>query len=174
MFYIMTLYHAMNPDVSHEYENYYIIGKGKKWVGHNAYNYDLGDPVFLCLGEETAYNYMGLGWSGLEENFCWTDGTVSELYFSGLPNKDVLLTIKVQMCISDQYSCTVFANNMEIARLQASELKQDTACCMKIPATAIQEGYVEIKLNHQNVQSTETDKRLLGLAVQEVYIDECH
>jgi len=171
IFYAVTLYMAVHPDVSHEYTNYYITKSGRKWAGHTAYSYALGTPIKFMATDEDTYHHMGVGWSHLEEGHCWSNGAYSELYFTDLPEKDLTLKIKAALCISDQYSCLVSVNGIEIGQLDAATIMEDRFCTLEIPEEAIDNGYVQIRFDHINAASTEADSRLLGIAVQEVCID---
>jgi len=172
LFYLFTLYEALHPETTHEYRNYYITQTARKWSGNSAYEYELGTPVLFNSANEETCHRMGGGWSWMEETHCWTDGASSELYFEGLPEQDLNLYIHVLLFRSGAYSANIYVNDTFVGEM-GPQIMLNGEFCFKIPSDCLDDGYAQVRIDHNNPEATEEDYRLLGAQVAWVKIDDC-
>ena len=82
--YFSILYISLRPNVSWEYELYYIDKEIGKWPGNNGFSYKLGTKIETTLENNKNCKRFGKGWGEYTEDGLWSSGKESNIYFSNL------------------------------------------------------------------------------------------
>jgi len=98
------------PSVCIEYKLYYIDRTLTEWPGYGGLHCDFGQKVSMSLQQNGKTDrHAGLGWGNREDNFRWSVGNTSILYFTTEYNNDMLIIFEVGGVVCSHFN--VFINN---------------------------------------------------------------
>lgn len=169
--YFAILSSAAHPDVCYEYEQYYITRELEDWPGYGGLAYQPGDTFcfYNSVPKERQINRRGKGWGLLEEDGCWTYGDEAILFFTELPEKDMVL----ELLLTDMEKNTVtevYAGTEKIGEIRTLN-EPDISYLFSITAQQITDG--KLKLGFQTKrQAAPVKLPALGIKAREITIYE--
>ncbi|MCI7382761.1 MAG: hypothetical protein SPI21_07380 [Hungatella hathewayi] len=170
-FYLFLLILSTRPQVSLEYQTYYIQKELKNWGGNSSFSYTLGTPLLINDSNVTINTRMSAGWSHLETDGCWTDGYNAKLWFKDLPDKNLTVYIEIADILATK-SITAYGNGQLLGNITRSALASDNIWLIDLPERVLSHGELELRFQINEPQSTPTDSRKLGVKIRKVLIDE--
>lgn len=121
LFYIYVLYLGVNPDVSIEYQKYFIEQELTHWPGDGGLSLNLGEEYNMYPSKEGEFDYykgLGDGWGEMTEKGWYTQDGISELMFTNLSkDKDeYIISFKIND-MPNETIMRVLINDIEIERI---------------------------------------------------------
>lgn len=171
LFYIAVLVISMKPEVSWEYQLFYIDQTTEKFANNGAYRYEMDTVITATTDSADDLARFDKGWSHPESDGTWTDGDSAMIYFDQIPQKHLLCTLTLQ----EQVYCssvTIFANDAEVGTFSDAQL---AAGCItaEIPEAAISEGHLVLRLAIEApTVPNERDHRQLGIKCRSIVLNE--
>ena len=147
--YIVILVLSMKPNVSWEYELYYITKEIDIWPGLHGFNYELGTKIETVLENEDNCKRFEKGWGPFERNGLWSDGLESKIYFNNLPNKNLIFEMTLVNLDIDKW-IDIYLNDIKVSRIQKSELKSSMKINQQIKLQDIKNGKLIITLKYDS------------------------
>ena len=132
-FYLVIMVLAIKPNISWEYELYYITKETDVWPGNNGYEYKLGDKIRTVLENREFCKRLGKGWGNIEEDGCWSKEDESKIYFSSIPAKDLvfemelsefLIDKEIEIYFNDKFGCGISSKELENRKIKC-EVKSE-------------------------------------------------
>lgn len=169
--YVIILLISLKPDVSWEYRLHYIDAITKKWPGNGGYSYTVGTeikPDKTCTDEFLRFDK---GWSHTEEDGTWTDGDTAYIYFSDIPDSNLFLDMKL-LKKNHCRSVEIYANDILISSSSSEEIKENGSITADIKKGTAKNGHIILRFEIKDPESTDKDKRLLGIKCRSIAIYE--
>lgn len=131
------------------------------------FDYELGSVAYFGRKLSDDKDYCGVGFSGAEDDFRWTDGEIAYSYFNLKDQKPEKLILEVGSMLCDDYD--IYLNNVAVA---TGETMRGTLN-IDIPQECQGEEIIILELRLNNPKrpcdiSESTDNRLLGLQIVSV------
>ncbi len=171
MFYAAVLAASMNPEVSWEYQMFYIDQSAERFAADGEYSYVTGEVI--TTESDSADNLVRFdkGWSSPEPDGMWTDGNTAVIYFDNIPQKNLSCSIELMNKVHCS-SVAIFANDTEIGTFSADELSEGLITA-EIPGEAIDEGHLILTFDIENPTVIgEQDNRHLGIKCRSIVLNE--
>ena len=181
LWYVTVNYWALNPNVSTEYELYYIKKQLVDWPGNGGLRYHLGEQLFFGIQDNCMEKIKnrGLGWSIKESWGSWTIGKRAHLYFriNEEITSDLLLTMmSYAFCPDGVQVVDILANDIKVETLWLKHfLKKEYH--VTIPKELVKkDGWLHLEFVIQKPSSPKQhgladDNRMLGLAMYWIKIE---
>lgn len=178
VFYSYVLYLGRTPSCSAEYTAFFIDHTVDAWPGENGFDYEMNTPLLLNTSAKdiTVIRKRGCGWSTVESDGTWTNGTKAFLYMrmiNRVPKKEVYLNLQLAAII-DGVSVRVNINRYNIGEItgHAREYR------FRIPYSIVEDGVAKIVFDVKNpirpaeAYTGSTDTRLLGLRMTSLQLSQ--
>ena len=147
--YLVILGISMKPNVSWEYELYYISKEIDIWPGIHGFDYKLGTIIETKLGNEENCKRFEKGWGPFDTNGLWSDGEESKIYFNNLPDKNIVFEMSLGNLKIDRW-IDIYLNDEQASRINASELKSNMKIVQQIKAQDIKNGRLIVTLKYDS------------------------
>lgn len=168
VFYVAVLFSPR--DVCFEYELYYVSGELTEWPKYGGLKYSLGEKICFGSGEvPLSSRRLGTGFGGRENGYSWTEGECANVLFDFEYDGDMTAVISIGDMLCDSYDIQVNGQALvESCTLSDGELRVD------IPNMLINKDEVTYFsfIIHSPRQGSETDRRMLGIQVREMTVEE--
>ena len=151
--YASLIYDGINLEdrVSLEYKMFYVDKILKFWPGEDGLSYNLGDILKFGTDipiEEQVARIGRTGW-GCRENGYMVYGEGAKIYFTKIPQKDLILRFKI-ISLLNAHPIQMFANDTKIGEI--SSYTNDGWYSFYINKDSIgRDGFLEIEFNSKGM-----------------------